>query len=69
MGYVGCHLSISDGYVSMAETAERIGAGTLHFLSGIHVGEIPENHHRKKLLRLTMQPKNLLPWWYMAHTQ
>ena len=31
MGYVGCHLSISDGYVSMAETAERIGAGTFAF--------------------------------------
>ena len=31
MGYVGCHLSISDGYVSMAETAERIGANTFAF--------------------------------------
>lgn len=33
MGYVGCHLSISDGYVSMAETAERIGAGTFVFFT------------------------------------
>ena len=31
MEYVGCHLSISDGYVSMAETAERIGANTFAF--------------------------------------
>lgn len=31
MGYAGCHLSISDGYVSMAETAERLGANTFAF--------------------------------------
>ncbi|MCI9077697.1 MAG: deoxyribonuclease IV [Lachnospiraceae bacterium] len=31
MGYVGCHLSISDGYASMAGTAEKIGADTFAF--------------------------------------
>lgn len=31
MGYVGCHLSISNGYASMAGTAEWLGAGTFAF--------------------------------------
>ncbi len=31
MGYVGCHLSISNGYISMAKTAGWLGAGTFAF--------------------------------------
>ena len=33
MGYFGCHLSASKGYVDMVKTAQRIGADTLAFFT------------------------------------
>ena len=33
MIYIGCHLSSSKGFLNMAKTAEKIGAGTFQFFT------------------------------------
>ena len=33
MGYFGCHLSASDGYLAMVRTAQSIGANTFAFFT------------------------------------
>lgn len=68
MGYVGCHLSISNGYISMAKTAGGLVQALLRSLSGIPGEANQGNHHRKNWLLLKKQLKSLPLWWFMVHT-
>ena len=61
MGYIGCHLSISDGYVSMAETAKWLGASTFAFFTRNPRGGNSRKPSPEELAAFRQATKNFAP--------